>query len=362
MANTVFDQVIEKGGSVFRNIYGFEIKSCKKRSDTRFDLYDSKGLAMYAEGETRFSGFQAMDFYDAYGHKIGSAGIAGGSTIEYYDRNDRKVGYASVDFSRLSDKKSDSGQDTRSSNSFTGSSRSGGGSENSGGNRDRSESSGGGSVPPGPASELFASIKAIFILLAVLCVAISALFCLLYDYWHIISRVFSFICVFVPVPLMMLIFIRKCHDEGASPERSRFFNTQLFLLAGCFLLVSAAVFFAFYPHYYPFDTDATLFIVISIIPCALHGIASCFSIQPLSQRDRMHCWDIADTAALLACIGNVAFVFLANCTGAFEEFFSTDPTFFDAFLFAMLVCMIALICIVAGLVARIPYWLLRKVL
>ena len=367
MDDHILDLVFENGEEVFRDSWGFATGRTRRVSDDRFEVYKDGELVMYAISRTPpIIGFPYVEFYDRLGHELGTARVFDsfcGRKVEYYDRLGNRVAERYVDERTVSEKKAEKEkQKTRQGGS-------------SGGNRDRSESSGGGtvsppppgndgggSVPPGPASEFFAGIKAIFILLASLGVAISAFFCLLYDYWHIIFRVFSFICVFVPVPLMMLIFILKCHDEGASPEQSRFFNTQLFLLAGCFLLVSVLHFFLFFYHLSPVNVDSFGFFLFSFAPCVLHGIASCISIHPLSQRDRMHYWDIADTAALLACIGNVAFVFLANCAGGFDESFSTAPTFSDAFLFAMLVCIIALVCIVSGLVARIPYWLLRKVL
>lgn len=340
MDDHILDLVFENGEEVFRDSWGFATGRTRRVSDDRFEVYKDGELVMYAISRTPpIIGFPYVEFYDRLGHELGTARVFDsfcGRKVEYYDRLGNRVAERYVDERTVSEKKAEKEkQETRQGGS-------------SGGSR------GGGTPPPSDNDG-----GALFVV-SLVCILITSAFTALYNHIYMVLRVSSFICVFLPVPLMLYIFIRMCHKKDADEVRAQFFNLQLIMLAAAFVLLSILHFLLFFPHLSPINTGSFGFFLSCFVPCVLHGIGNAFLIRSFAQQHDIYFWEMGDASAKIMNIGSMVFIYISQMVQSFSAEFT--PGILESFLFILLMLMVLAFCAAAGFVASLPYKLLKKLI
>lgn len=343
MDDHILDLVFENGEEVFRNSWGFATGRTRRAGDDRFEVYNKHGeLVMYAISRTPpIIGFPYVEFYNRHGDKLGTARVSdsfSGRKVEYYDRHGSRVAERYVDERTVSEKKAEKEkQKTRQGDS-------------SGGSR-------GGGTPPPPGNDGSAGA---LVVVALVCMLITAAFTALYNHMYMVLRASSFICVFLPVPLMLYIFIRMCHKKDANEVRAQFFNLQLIMLAAAFVLLSILHFLLFFPHLSPINTGSFGFFLSCFAPCVLHGIGNAFLIRSFAQQHDRYFWEMGDASAKIMNIGSMVFIYISQMVQSFSAEFT--PGIFESLTFVLLMLMVLAFCAVAGFVASLPYKLLKKLI
>lgn len=353
MAENIFDLVFESGEDILIDSLGHKIGSRQKvfGNPDRYDFFDTGSeLVMYALARSSWDGSQYVEFYRSYNELLATARVEtevwGVRKVVYYDRHGSRVAERYVDERTVSEKKAEKEkQKTRQGGS-------------SGGNRDRSESSGGGTVSPPPSGG--DGSGGALLVVSLVCMLITAAFTALYNHMYMVLRVSSFICVFLPVPLMLYIFIRMCHKKDANEVRAQFFKLQLIMLAAAFVLLSILHFLLFFPHLSPINTDSFGFFLFCFAPCVLHGIGNAFLIHSFRQQYGVSFWEMGDASAKIMNIGSMVFIYISQMVLSFSSDFT--PGILESFIFVLLMLMVLAFCAAAGFVASLPYKLLKKLI
>lgn len=365
MSNSLYEQIIENGYDVFRRCYGLDIRSCKKLGDGRYEFYDSKGLVMSTKVDLYFvTGSWKMLFYDSLGKEIiGSAyvhpEVLGPRTIAYYDRHGSRVASVSVDEDALYNerRKKEQEEETRRKKEQKQREQEEEARRKKAQEQEQRRRETERTTSPPPSDNDGAGV---LVVVALVCILITAAFTALYNHIYMVLRVSSFICVFLPVPLMLYIFIRMCHKKDANEVRAQFFNLQLIMLAAAFVLLSILHFLLFFPHLSPINTGSFGFFLSCFVPCVLHGIGNAFLIRSFAQQHGIYFWEMGDASARIVNVGSMVFIYISQMVQSFSAEFT--PGIIESFVFVLLMLMVLAFCAAAGFVASLPYKLLIKLI
>lgn len=350
MAENIFDLVFESGEDILTDSLGHKIGSRRKAfgNPDRYDFFDTGSkLVMYALARSSWDGRQYVEFYRSYNELLATAKVEtdgwGDRKVVYYDRHGSRVAERYVDERTVSKKKAEKEKEEETRRKKEQEQR----------EQERKKKE----TYHTPTDNDDAGV---LVVVALVCMLITAAFTALYNHIYMVLRVSSFICVFLPVPLMLYIFIRMCHKKDANEVRAQFFNLQLIMLAAAFVLLSILHFLLFFPHLSPINTGSFGFFLFCFVPCVLHGIGNAFLIRSFGQQHGIYFWDIGSVSARIMNIGSMVFIYISQMVQSFSAEFT--PGILESFYFVLLMLMVLAFTAAAGFVASLPYKLLKKLI